>query len=109
MAEKTVAGVRNAEDGNAARAGSLTARTPPGDVAKRAPRTPRKALAVATPTAGTRRRTLKRSEAHEGMKPQAQASGGRRAVKTVSPVGNDEDNAGPGNPMTLAAERISTP
>jgi hypothetical protein len=54
---------------------------------------------VETPTADTRRRTLKESEAHEGMKPRAQASGGRRAVDTASSVGNDESIAGPGNPM----------
>jgi hypothetical protein len=69
MAEKTVAGVRNAVDGKAPRVGNLGARTPVGDVAKRDPRTPWKALAVETPTADTRRRTLKESEAHEGMKP----------------------------------------
>jgi hypothetical protein len=35
MAEKAVAGVRNAEDGKAVRIGIRVARTLPGDVAKR--------------------------------------------------------------------------
>ncbi len=109
MAEQAVAGVRNAKDGNAARRGTLVARTPPGEVAKREPRTPGKALAVVTPTAGTRRRTLEGSEAHEGMKPPAKAGGGRHAVETASPVGNDEGRAGPGNPMTPAVARTQDP
>jgi hypothetical protein len=69
VAAQAVEGVRNAADGKAPRAGRLGARTTPGDVAMREPRTPWKALAVGTPTADTRRRTLKESEAHEGMKP----------------------------------------
>ena len=133
MAEQAVGGVRNAKDGNAARRGTLVARTPPGEVAKREPRTPWKALAVVTPTAGTRRRTLEGSEAlgsnepeatraaharlagrefamvASGMKPPAKAGGGRHAVETASPVGNDEGRAGPGNPMNPAAARIQDP
>jgi hypothetical protein len=102
-------GVRNAADGKAARLGSLEARTLPGDVAKREPRTPWKALLVAIPAAGTKRRTLEGSEAHEGMKPFAKASGGRRTVKTAGSVGNDEDEAGVGNPIRPPAERIQDP
>jgi hypothetical protein len=50
--------------------------------------------------------TLKGSEAHEGMKPIAKASGGRRTVETAGLVGNDEDEAGVGNPIRPPAERI---
>lgn len=44
-----------------------------------------------------------------GMKPPAKAGGGRHAVETASPVGNDEGRAGPGNPMNPAAARIQDP
>jgi hypothetical protein len=98
--------VRNAADGKAVGLGSHAARTLLGDAAMREPRTPWKALTVVTPAADTRRRTLKGSEAHEGMKPFAKASGGRRTVRTAGPVGNDEGEAGAGNPMCLLAERI---
>jgi hypothetical protein len=101
--------VRNAADGKAPRLGSLEAWTLLGDVAKREPRTPRKALLVEIPAAGTRRSTLEGSEAHEGMKPIAKASGGRRTVQTAGPDGNGEDEAGVGNPMGPPAERIQHP
>jgi len=55
---KAVEGVRNAVDGKAAGAGSPGAWTPLGDVAKREPRTPRKASAGETPTADAERREL---------------------------------------------------
>ena len=64
---------------------------------------------MVTPSADTERRTLKESEAHEGMKPQAQASGGRRAVDTASSVGNDEGIAGPGNPMNPGSRAHTKP
>jgi hypothetical protein len=82
----------------------LVVTTPLVDVAKRAGNPKEGALASKDAGGRTRdERTLKRREAHERMNPFAQVSGGRHPVKTAGPVGNAEDEAGVGNPMTPLA------
>jgi len=71
--------------------------------------TPRKALALGTATADVKQRTLKRSEAHEGMNPLAQASGERRSVATAGPDGNGEDEAGAEEPNGSASRTLTIP
>jgi hypothetical protein len=78
-------------------------------MSRRGTATPRKALELETATADVKRRTLKRSEAHEGMNPFAQASGERRPVETAGPDGNAEDEAGAENPMAPPADRLQHP
>jgi len=63
VADETVEGVRNAEDGAGGGLGTPTTTTPLVDVAKRAGATPRKALAHKKGAGGHERgRTLKRRE-----------------------------------------------
>jgi hypothetical protein len=96
MADQTVEGVRNAEDGRQ-RVWNPVATMTPAEVAKRE-RQPHGRSSTPRGAGRTRNgRTLKRSEAHGRMNPFAQASGERRPVETAFPVGNDEDVAGVGN------------
>jgi hypothetical protein len=99
--------VRNAEDGTVTGWDPATLRTPFADVAMRAKEPHGRCFTSSDVRRNAAGRTLQGSEAHERMKPFAQASGGRRPVKTAVLVGNGEVDAGAGNPMSLPAERTS--
>jgi len=50
----------------------------------------------------------RRREAHERMKPFTKVCGGRCPVKTIVPVGNDEDLMVPGEPMSQRPDAFNT-
>jgi len=107
VAEQTVEGVRNAKDGKVAGNGTLaTLRTPRAEVAKRESRPHGRCLTPGGVRRARNGRTLKGSEAHERMNPFAQASGGRRTVKTASSDGNVEAKRVWGTNTTPPAERL---
>jgi hypothetical protein len=98
VADETVEGVRNAEDGWR-RGWDLVVTTLLVDVAKREGNPKEGALGREVPGQVRNGRTLKRREAYERMKPVSQDTGGRHRVGTVSPVRNGEGKTGVGNPI----------
>jgi hypothetical protein len=100
VAEQTVGGVRNAEDGRC-EAREASRKTLPADAAMRE-RNP-KGGASKRPQgldgAGAGEQYSGEERSSERMKPPAKVGGGRQPVGTAVPVRNDEGEAGVGNPM----------
>jgi hypothetical protein len=100
VAEQTVEGVRNAEDGRR-EAREASRKTLPADAAMRE-RNP-KGGAPERPQgldgAGAGEQYSGEERSSERMKPPAKVGGGRQPVGTAVPVRNDEGEAGVGNPM----------